>query len=344
MTWSPAQFLAWGPAPGWSTPPIDGTKPLHELLGYRGLTVDPPGYVQQGLRPYDPQTGRWLAPDPVGHAGSLSLYDYCDNDPLNVFDPDGRLAKGALGGATLGDYYQPKNFAQGLGQVIGQVGVGLTPVGILGDIRDFTSAVGQLRNEGLNRQTGLGLAMSVGAFVPGAGDLIKGVGRAGMNALPVSSAMRAVPPFPVIGTIPHVPSAPGAPVFQEIPTNWVPTGPAARGVDDFVPNVPVGRRTKIGETGPDGIQPNGAGRHTPQHVNPPYQPVQNTPGSVNGIDYSGHAFDQMRNRGLVPSVVENALRTGTRTPGNTPGTQVFTDSVNSVKVIINSNGRVITVE
>jgi len=97
---------------------------------------------------------------------------------------------------------------------------------------------------------------------------------------------------------------------------------AAKMGDDFVPNVPVGRRTKIGETGPDGIQPNGAGRHTPQHVNPPYQPVQNTPGSVNGIDYSGHAFDQMRNRGLVPSVVENALRTGTRTPGNTPGTKV----------------------
>ncbi len=98
MTWSPAQFLAWGPAPGWGTPLMDGTKPLHELLGYRGLTVDPPGYVQQGLRPYDPQTGRWLSPDPVGHAGSLSLYDYCDNDPLNVFDPDGRFGKGVSSG------------------------------------------------------------------------------------------------------------------------------------------------------------------------------------------------------------------------------------------------------
>jgi hypothetical protein len=76
--------------------------------------------------------------------------------------------------------------------------------------------------------------------------------------------------------------------------------------------------------------------------------IASSPGTpsrvVNGIDYSGHAFDQMRNRGLVPSVVENALRTGTRTPGNTPGTQVVTDSVNSVKIIINSNGRVITVE
>ncbi len=93
MTWSSSQFLAWGPTPGWETPPIDGTKPLHQLLGYRGLPIDPTGYIQQGLRSYDPQAGLWLSPDPTGHAGSLSLYDYCDNDPLNVFDPDGRFGK-----------------------------------------------------------------------------------------------------------------------------------------------------------------------------------------------------------------------------------------------------------
>ncbi len=100
MTWSSAQFLAWGPAPGWGTPPLDGTKPLHELLGYRGLSVDPPGYIQQGLRAYDTQVGRWLSPDPMGHAASLSLYDYCDNDPLNVFDSDGRFGKGVSSGTT----------------------------------------------------------------------------------------------------------------------------------------------------------------------------------------------------------------------------------------------------
>jgi hypothetical protein len=112
---------------------------------------------------------------------------------------------------------------------------------------------------------------------------------------------------------------------------------AAKAADDFVPNVPVGRRTKI-------MSDADPSPHRPQHVNSPLQPVQNAPGTVNGIDYSGHAFDQMRNRGLVPSVVENALRTGTRTPGNTPGTTVVTDSVNSVQVIINSSGRVITVK
>ena len=96
VTWKSAHILAWGASATWSTPPLDGLKPLHELLGYRGLTVDPPGFIQQGLRSYDPVAGRWLSPDPLGHNGSLSLYDYCDNDPVNVFDPDGRFGKDVL--------------------------------------------------------------------------------------------------------------------------------------------------------------------------------------------------------------------------------------------------------
>jgi hypothetical protein len=31
-----------------------------------------------------------LSPDPLGHAASMSLYDLCNGDPLNRFDPDGR--------------------------------------------------------------------------------------------------------------------------------------------------------------------------------------------------------------------------------------------------------------
>lgn len=98
LTWNSAQFLAWGPVPGWSTLPLDGIRPLHELLGYRGLTLDPPGYRQMGLRLYDAQTARWLSPDSLGHEASLSLYEFCNNDPLNVFDPDGRFGKGVLEG------------------------------------------------------------------------------------------------------------------------------------------------------------------------------------------------------------------------------------------------------
>jgi filamentous hemagglutinin len=52
----------------------------------------------------------------------------------------------------------------------------------------------------------------------------------------------------------------------------------------------------------------------------------------------------MQERGFVPSVVENAINTGTSAPGKTAGTTVFTDAVNNLRVIVDSaTGRVFTV-
>jgi RHS repeat-associated protein len=73
-------------------------------------------------------------------------------------------------------------------------------------------------------------------------------------------------------------------------------------------------------------------------------PGTNLADTINGIDYSGHALDQMQGRGIMPSVVENALQNGTKLPGNMPGTSVVYDSVNNVSVVINNTtGKVITV-
>lgn len=81
-----------------------------------------------------------------------------------------------------------------------------------------------------------------------------------------------------------------------------------------------------------------------QLKNAPFQKVRNTPTTINGRDFSGHALDQMQNRGFTPSVVENAINTGTRSAGNTSSTSVFTDAVNKLRVITNSEtGRVVTV-
>jgi hypothetical protein len=32
----------------------------------------------------------------MGHDASMSLYDYCNGDPVNGLDPDGRLGKNAI--------------------------------------------------------------------------------------------------------------------------------------------------------------------------------------------------------------------------------------------------------
>jgi RHS repeat-associated protein len=69
----------------------------------------------------------------------------------------------------------------------------------------------------------------------------------------------------------------------------------------------------------------------------------NAPGNVNGIEYSGHTFDEMQSDGLTPTVVQNTIEYGSASPGNTSGTTVYYDSTNNVSVVTNSSGRVITV-
>ena len=70
----------------------------------------------------------------------------------------------------------------------------------------------------------------------------------------------------------------------------------------------------------------------------------NTPSTVNGIDYSGHALDQMQSRGIPPSAVENTIQQGIPAPGNTATTTTYYEPVNNLTVVTDtSSGRVVTV-
>jgi hypothetical protein len=79
--------------------------------------------------------------------------------------------------------------------------------------------------------------------------------------------------------------------------------------------------------------------------NPPYQKRQNAPQYINGRQYSGHAVDQMRNRGIYASVVENTIKTGQRLQSSTDlNCWEFKDQFNNVKVIVNkTTGNVVTI-
>ena len=60
-----------------------------QSLSYRRQGADPTGLFWMGARYYDPNTGRFLSPDPVGHLYCLDLYSYANGDPVNYHDPDG---------------------------------------------------------------------------------------------------------------------------------------------------------------------------------------------------------------------------------------------------------------
>ena len=74
------------------------------------------------------------------------------------------------------------------------------------------------------------------------------------------------------------------------------------------------------------------------------QPGANTPATINGIDYTGHALDSMQSRGIPPSAVENTIQQGVPAPGNTPFATTHYDPVNNLTVVTDTgSGRVITV-
>ena len=80
-----------------------------------------------------------------------------------------------------------------------------------------------------------------------------------------------------------------------------------------------------------------SGRKRFQLDNPPYQPARNSPSVINGRSYSGHALDQMQNRGITPSMVERARENGIPSPGKMPKTEQYYDPVNNLSVIINTD-------
>jgi hypothetical protein len=73
-------------------------------------------------------------------------------------------------------------------------------------------------------------------------------------------------------------------------------------------------------------------------------PPRNDAATIHGIPYSGHALDQMQNRGLFPSITNHAIRSGSKALGDRPNTSIFYDPTNNVTLMRDeTDGTVITV-
>ena len=79
--------------------------------------------VETGLhynwhRYYDPGTGRYLTPDPIGLAGGINPYVYVQNNPINLTDPLGLMSNATWGQFGAGMLLVPAPGARIVGGVI----------------------------------------------------------------------------------------------------------------------------------------------------------------------------------------------------------------------------------
>lgn len=78
--------------------------------------------------------------------------------------------------------------------------------------------------------------------------------------------------------------------------------------------------------------------------NPHFQPTKHNLTQINGRTFRGHALNQMQNRGITPSVVENAIKHGEATQANqATGVIIYYDKINKIKVVVNNLNEVVTV-
>jgi RHS repeat-associated protein len=94
LVWYSSRVTAYGAVEGYRPLPLaDGAK-MAAASAWRGKWADITGLYWIGYRNYIPTDGNWLGADPLGHDADPSLYAFCaGRDPVNSFDPDGRLGK-----------------------------------------------------------------------------------------------------------------------------------------------------------------------------------------------------------------------------------------------------------
>jgi RHS repeat-associated protein len=94
VSWNPARPTGYGAVPGYRPAAFANGADMAQSSAWRGREVDITGYYNDGRRVYDPVSGRWLAFDSVWNAGDPDGYTFCaGGDPINSFDPDGRVGK-----------------------------------------------------------------------------------------------------------------------------------------------------------------------------------------------------------------------------------------------------------
>ncbi len=130
------------------------------------------GLHYNGQRYYDPKTGRYLTPDPIGLAGGVNPYVYVGDDPVNSVDPEGlwdfaynagfHLPTGpwplSAGGNFSSELVRPFDYTGRL------VSKGLTPEAVSGSWGDFGVSAGIADLSGTGNQAGPAISIGSGKY------------------------------------------------------------------------------------------------------------------------------------------------------------------------------------
>jgi len=84
------------------------------------------------FRYYNPQTGRYITPDPIGLEGGINLWPYTANNPVNWIDPSGLLNPTKAIAALANAANAGRLYAGGLLKIGGATGLAVTGVGTPG--------------------------------------------------------------------------------------------------------------------------------------------------------------------------------------------------------------------
>ena len=96
IAWSPSRPTGYGAVPGYRPLALGSGATLAQASSWRGRWPDITGYVWLGARYYNPESGAFLSSDPLWNERDPNYYSYCGGDPINLWDPDGRLGRNWL--------------------------------------------------------------------------------------------------------------------------------------------------------------------------------------------------------------------------------------------------------
>lgn len=300
--------------------------------GFASKRVDPlTQLVHFAFRDYSPVLARWMTPDPSNFADGVNLYHYVHNNPLILVDPFG-LTAGENSDRNAQDNRPWYGRAWESTKRVVEIPVSYGRRVVLDTTRGISNAYAgvELTNQVMGERS---LAYSDWNQMSAEDKMSYCVEKTGEGAAYLSMAIPVVGPVARTASVGisaiRLTAATARYYAKDRLSSWI-------------------KRTKVSDEKPPecSSQPHGSIRGCKgwELQNPKYQPCRNQPTLINGRKYSGHALDQIQNRGLMPSVVENTIKNGERFVGYKSGTTASYDPINNLTVIFeNNNESVVTV-